>query len=253
MLVGIGALAVIGYVVGLRAGVPRGRDPVVTPRHTAAAEDELGMVWPALSYDEVGAGALRSRERSLSLVEMMSGLKVEPGQPVSDMAARRTSLATRAERRAFNGAPPTIPHAITGLSSASCTTCHGQGVGLGELRARGQPHEHFDNCTQCHAPAAPAFLQAHAAPTSGSTWSGIGAPTEGPRAYPDAPPAIPHTLHMRRNCAACHGVFGWPGMQTTHPERTNCLQCHAPIEDRGHPGRGLPAPLFLPPPARDDR
>ena len=51
---------------------------------------------------------------------------------------------------------------------------------------------------------------------------------KGQRAFAGAPPTIPHTLWLRGNCLACHGAFGFAELQTSHPERANCVQCHVP-------------------------
>jgi cytochrome c-type protein NapB len=40
------------------------------------------------------------------------------------------STQIRASRRAFNGAPPVIPHAVENTSDAACYACHGQGMGF---------------------------------------------------------------------------------------------------------------------------
>ena len=46
---------------------------------------------------------------------------------------------------------------------------------------------------------------------------------------PGVPPAIPHTVESRRKCIACHASAGTPEkLQTSHPERENCMQCHVP-------------------------
>ena len=47
------------------------------------------------------------------------------------------------------------------------------------------------------------------------------------RASSVAPPVMPHSTLMRVNCLACHGPNGYRGLRTTHPERLNCVQCHA--------------------------
>jgi nitrate reductase (cytochrome), electron transfer subunit len=62
------------------------------------------------------------------------------------------------------------------------------------------------------------------------------------RAYPGAPPIIPHTVddHQApdRACLACHAGGGWvPRFSayapvTPHPEQTSCRQCHVPEETR---------------------
>jgi nitrate reductase cytochrome c-type subunit len=51
---------------------------------------------------------------------------------------------------------------------------------------------------------------------------------KGERLYATAPPVIPHGYFMREDCAACHaGAAARPETLCTHPERLNCLQCHA--------------------------
>lgn len=53
------------------------------------------------------------------------------------------------------------------------------------------------------------------------------------RAYPGAPPAIPHQVRelKRTNCLSCHEKGGITGTgevapKTPHPQRTSCQQCH---------------------------
>lgn len=244
IVVAVIALAAIGYVVGLRAGVPEGT-PGLAP--VASRGVPTAAAIPAPTYDEIGRGALRAGENLATWAAMAQALRAEDAKPVTDMATRRASLATRAERRAYNGAPPVIPHAAYALDDRSCLACHGQALRLSTRTAKALPHPHLTNCTQCHAPAAPPFFEGQGGTLADNAWVGIPAPREGARAAPGAPPAVPHTLHMRNNCLACHGTHGWPGMQTSHPERRSCLQCHAPTEDGAHPGRGVDAPFLLPP------
>ena len=46
------------------------------------------------------------------------------------------------------------------------------------------------------------------------------------RAFSGAPPTIPHRVFMRDNCISCHGPTGYHEYRTTHPNRTQCMQCH---------------------------
>jgi nitrate reductase (cytochrome), electron transfer subunit len=77
-------------------------------------------------------------------------------QPVVDRGAltnvteaeRALALRERASRRAFDGAPPTIPHST--LMRTDCLSCHGP-QGLYGLRT---PHPERQSCLQCHAPGA---------------------------------------------------------------------------------------------------
>jgi cytochrome c-type protein NapB len=63
------------------------------------------------------------------------------------------------------------------------------------------------------------------------------------RAYPGAPPVIPHPVDEReafgKACLSCHGSGGWaPRFEayapvTPHPEMIACRQCHVPQEGAG--------------------
>ncbi|HME97872.1 MAG TPA: cytochrome c3 family protein [Methylomirabilota bacterium] len=63
------------------------------------------------------------------------------------------------------------------------------------------------------------------------------------RAYPGAPPAIPHPVDEReafgKACLSCHGSGGWaPRFEayapvTPHPEMMSCRQCHVPLTPGG--------------------
>ncbi|MFN7141654.1 MAG: hypothetical protein ACK4UN_20210, partial [Limisphaerales bacterium] len=57
---------------------------------------------------------------------------------------------------------------------------------------------------------------------------GFMSPGKGKRAYPGAPPTIPHPTAMRSDCMRCHGPNGVAGLKTSHPYRQSCTQCHAP-------------------------
>jgi cytochrome c-type protein NapB len=251
ILAAVIGLAVIGYVVGLRAGVPEGHARAFAG--VRQTHDVQGAGIPALTYTEVGEGALRARTPGETWGAMTADLRAARSDPVTDLVSRERSLAVRAERRAFNGAPPVVPHAVQRMTDQSCLVCHGQALQVGARPARALPHAHLTNCTQCHAAAAPQFFQGEGGMLSESSWRGIAAPLSGVRATPGAPPAVPHALQMRQNCLACHGQQGWVGMQTSHPDRRNCLQCHAPTDDRSHPGRTVGDSGMLPPLKVDPR
>jgi cytochrome c-type protein NapB len=88
-------------------------------------------------------------------------------------------------------------------------------------------HPHLAHCTQCHAPARPQVPGVERqAPMAGNEFVGR-AETSGERAWPGAPPTLPHATWMRQRCDSCHGVLA-EGIHTTHPQRANCLQCHGP-------------------------
>lgn len=149
------------------------------------------------------------------------------GPPEPTAVARTTG--ERATTRAYDGAPPPVPHEA---SAGSCTTCHDDdgaaidGIGVapasphGPEAARGA----MQRCQQCHVPATtPALFVA-------SAFTGLPqGPWRGGRATPGAPPTIPHTLQLREHCLTCHaGPASRVEIRTTHPERVRCRQCHVP-------------------------
>jgi cytochrome c-type protein NapB len=138
------------------------------------------------------------------------------------------SQAVREQRRAFQGAPPVIPHHRLG---GACVTCHNAGgdqviPNLGIAPAN--PHLKTtglgakSRCEQCHV-----FEQT----------DGLFAETEftpffvrlakSKSSVPREPPAIPHALFMREDCKACHaGPAARPEIRCQHAERQRCRQCH---------------------------
>jgi cytochrome c-type protein NapB len=135
----------------------------------------------------------------------------------------------RALGRAYDGAPPTIPH---DAAIGACVTCHDadgaaiDGIGVapasphGEAAAAGA----MRRCRQCHVPVAGRAL------VVASRFTGLAqGPWKGGRAAPGAPPTIPHTLQLRGECLTCHaGPGARVEIRTSHPERTRCRQCHVP-------------------------
>ena len=114
-----------------------------------------------------------------------------------DIPSEVTATAVRANRRAYNGAPPVIPHEPL---KAACITCHtSKGEQVPNLGfAPANPHGdmgNINNCRQCHL-----FI----ADTNQFAESGFeGLPpafTPGERLFAGAPPTIPHSLQMRANC-----------------------------------------------------
>ncbi|MCP3915779.1 MAG: hypothetical protein GY711_09505 [bacterium] len=138
-------------------------------------------------------------------------------------AARAASLAARATRRAFEGAPPVMPHsALFGDGSKECVDCHTNGMRLGERVAHPMSHPPLANCTQCHIESRHRDFPPPRPVESG--FRGRAAPAPPPVGA--GPPVIPHQVLMRGRCLSCHGEFGYPGLRTSHPERAACVQCH---------------------------
>jgi cytochrome c-type protein NapB len=140
---------------------------------------------------------------------------------------RLAALARRGRQRAYDGAPPTIPHEIDQLGVPACLSCHEHGARIATLVAPKMSHQPHGNCVQCHVVATDPRPGVVTPPAPETTFVGLAAPDRGERAWPGAPPTIPHSTWMRERCDSCHGPFGANGMKTTHPWRQSCTQCHA--------------------------
>ena len=164
-------------------------------------------------------------------------------QPPANLAAltnvteteRALALAERAARRAFDGAPPVVPHPIAQDSSAACLACHGPGLAIKDKIASKISHAQYSSCTQCHVPSGgtglPTSEPALLASLAANQFASVMPPLKGSRAWPLAPPTIPHSTLMRSDCLSCHGPGGLFGLRTPHPDRQSCVQCH--VSDAG--------------------
>ncbi len=144
-----------------------------------------------------------------------------------ERAANKTPAVQRADRRAYDGAPPVIPHAEKGVACISCHNSEGLAVeGLGF--APPSPHANpegpsaMGRCRQCHVHALSSEL------FRDNDFVGLAQDLrKGERLHPDAPPVIPHQTLLRENCLACHsGAAAREEIRCPHPERTRCTQCH---------------------------
>ena len=234
------ALAVAG--VGLLAGV-RGTGREVSSQRYARRAAEVVAAGDARSYADL--------RRRMTGPNAALPARWWEGLPTGDVLApvvqtaaeREQALARRASRRAYDGAPPTVPHAIDQLDVPACLRCHERGARIATLVAPRMSHAVMSSCVQCHVvsedpratdPGAPASAIAATGPAlpplvvADSAFVGLPAPRGGERAWPGAPPTIPHTTWMRERCDSCHGVWGAQGVKSTHPWRASCTQCHAP-------------------------
>lgn len=221
------SVAVVGYFTGLQAPMKvtaRTTPPSATDSGTADHVPLKVGVIPATHYSDMAALSVDRRPDTQlaslkSVVEPLAEVRIDPQEKL-------TALRQRAENRAFNGAPPTIPHAIDQRSDASCVACHKDGVVTKSLRISRMSHAFLTNCTQCHVESRPRHMPATV--VRENTFAGLPAPSAGPRAFASAPPQIPHSTWMRSDCMSCHGYEGLHGLRTTHPWRNSCQQCHAP-------------------------
>jgi nitrate reductase (cytochrome), electron transfer subunit len=144
--------------------------------------------------------------------------------------SRAEAVGDRSENRAFDGAPPTIPHPVGQDGPDSCLACHDDGLRLRGAVASPMSHDTLTNCTQCHVPAlapAPGAALPPDATFAANVFVGMASPERGPRAAVVSPPQVPHRTAMRERCTSCHGPNGRDAMKSTHPDRQSCSQCHA--------------------------
>lgn len=222
-LVGI---ATTGYFLGLSSPMTGNSDYLDESVVETEAHAPMTTVIPATQYLDMGNV---QKKPGLLRATLISDLRQQPLDPLAVIqvndAEKTISLAHRETRRAFNGAPPTVPHPIDQLDSAACMACHGEGLRTASLRASKMPHPFYANCTQCHVEQQATYTAPSA--TFENSFAGAAAPMRGERAFAGAPPVVPHSTWMRNDCLACHGRTAAPGLASTHPWRKNCLQCHA--------------------------
>jgi cytochrome c-type protein NapB len=224
-LAGVVALTLAGFLAGVRENKRAAedlRDAPGAPSVEAEAE--------ARSYADMRAAPHGPNARLYDgAFAELSGAHPDPLAPVVQSDEdRRATLDARARRRAYDGAPPTIPHRIDQMAHPDCLGCHENGARVADRVAPRMSHERHDSCTQCHVVGADPRPGARTPPAPENRFAGMASPARGERAWPGAPPTIPHSTLMRGECSSCHGVFGPVGMRSTHPWRQSCTQCHAP-------------------------
>ncbi len=132
-------------------------------------------------------------------------------------------------RRAYDGAPPAVPHILgdeMSIGDKSCLQCHATGSYAPEMGAFAPivPHPTLVACTQCHVADQPEVALFRRSLYQPALATALIDP-----AYDGAPAPMPHELQLRENCAACHsGPAAPPEIRTSHPERLSCQQCHVP-------------------------
>jgi len=139
------------------------------------------------------------------------------------MDSRSALLAARRETRAYDGAPPVIPHEVASRGRENCNGCHTPNATDNPERV-GPPRSHpaWGDCRQCHVEIHRDDL--FVASNLDALWW----PAEGSRLYSSAPPTIPHTLQNRQLCEVCHiGQQAPATLRAAHGMRDNCTQCHA--------------------------
>jgi cytochrome c-type protein NapB len=228
------AVAFIGIVTGISPEEYQAKRP--KPRIVA----DPGDVPPARTHAELerrpwgGNPETSGWSRSKGIARVAASEEAPEGAVELDDSVRE-AVADRALLRAYDGAPPVIPHPVRAGGAPGCLACHGDGFALAGRRASALPHQAFASCTQCHVSSmpSPAVAKSTGPVVAANSWVGLASPTSGATAYDGAPPAVPHATWMREECESCHGPDASAPLRTPHPERRSCLQCHPAISERG--------------------
>ncbi len=249
LLAAVIAVAMVGYLVGLR----QGKTPYVPPESAFDKPLVASAAIPSTTWRKFNRRTMGPNSQWHVSVSALRQPVVDILAPVASLwndVDRQALLQARAKRRAFDGAPPVVPHPIDQMSASSCLVCHGKGLTISTAHAPQLPHSMLLNCTQCHVEQSSTMMESFLIATN--DFNGLSAPTQGTRAWSGAPPTIPHSTFMRESCMSCHGPTGHQAIRSSHPWRANCLQCHAPSADFDQTGaRGKPE--FLPPPKLEQK
>jgi nitrate reductase (cytochrome), electron transfer subunit len=223
-----------GYFMGLRhstSHVAPGGQPS-TQATLPFATLESGKVPAARRYSEMSLLPKANSGWSNVITRLAQATNDLFATVTNTEAQRAETILARATRRAYDGAPPVVPHPIDQSSAFACLSCHGEGKIVKGKIASKVSHATYGNCTQCHVPATGGGILAGGEPLlerlAENAFAGNSDPVKGTRAFVGSPPTIPHPTLMRTDCMSCHRPNGSAGIRTTHAYRQSCTQCHAP-------------------------
>ena len=137
------SVAGVGVVTAYNTDLPVRRPPMAATRYPGLAR--------APTYVEERQRHHDNRLRHPGNLRVM----VARAQELSDAGApteeeHAQAIARRAERRAYDGAPPTVPHPVAQRDGPACLTCHGEGMRVATQVAPAICHTTHANCLQCH-------------------------------------------------------------------------------------------------------
>ncbi len=229
----VGALLTGCALVGFLRGISNEQEPIraqwkekPVPNQPSDSADAIPLV---VSYSEIASADFKNNPKVALHFSQLKQQKPKMFDPVIKTPEMKIlAIKDRGKSRAFEGAPPTIPHLVDDVRAEKCLVCHGEGVKIGNRVASKMSHPRFATCVQCHVAGQEQGPFDTTPLNTVNQFAGITRSGPGVRAHPTAPPAIPHMTFMRENCMSCHGLLTRPGLRTTHPWLTNCVQCHAP-------------------------
>lgn len=142
VLVATITIAVAGYVTGTS----------YPPSHGGYRADAAPETHPARVPTQAGMAQARYADRNAELSAAFARLGPAPvgarsGATPAERQAMRDAL------RAFEGAPPMLPHAVDQRGMPACLACHQDGMTVNGRVAPAMTHTAYASCLQCHAPA----------------------------------------------------------------------------------------------------
>lgn len=220
-------------LVGFLSGISEEENPGRAAWKEKPAQNQLSksqeMVPLVVSYSDIAGAKFKMNPGRAMHFSQLKQQKPGMFDPVIKRPEMKNlAIIDRVKTRAFEGAPPTIPHPVDDVRAEKCLVCHGEGARIGNRIASKMSHPRFSNCVQCHVVKQSKGPFADPPLNAVNQFVGVVRPGPGLRAHPTAPPSVPHMTFMREDCMSCHGLLTRPGLRTTHPWFSNCLQCHAP-------------------------
>lgn len=238
------AFALSGYILGISQ---TNEEAKLSTTQAAAQKETISKGLPIPHSVPYGLLPQAELQTNFNFISHLDAL-VSPDRPTPN-GRREDTLAYRERLRAFDGAPPVVPHPMHQTSSKVCLSCHEKGRWIDTVYARPMSHPNWASCTQCHVQGDTTNLTLSA----DSYFHGLRSQA-GARYMKGTPPAIPHSRvqveQTRVDCLSCHGKQAWPGLRfnldnpahqipekslTNHEERgiinVRCQQCHV-VADR---------------------
>jgi len=220
--------ALVGFLLGITEQQEHIRSHWKEPPAPNRLSDGPDAIPLVVSYSEIATAKIKKNQKKPLHFSQLKQQKPGMFDPVIKAPEMKMmAIVDRGKNRAFEGAPPTIPHQIDDVRAEKCLVCHSEGIQIGKRVASKMSHPRFATCVQCHVAGQGNGPFELPPLNSDNQFAGIVRSGPGVRAHPTAPPAIPHMTFMRENCMSCHGLLTRPGLRTTHPWLTNCVQCHA--------------------------